>query len=104
VCWFIPHTSLVADVCAALLVIAALAAMALGMAHLATLDVPAREGDVLEWRNGRGRVRAVRLYYTVVDTFDRATVLVPNSRICADREASQAHRVTVCRASLVDEI
>lgn len=66
---------------------AALAATALGMAHLATLDVPVREGEVLRWRSGRGRVRVVRLYYTVVDTFDGATVLVPNSKIRADRDA-----------------
>lgn len=91
VCWFVPHSGLVAGVCAVVVFVTALIATALGMAHLAMLDVPVREGDVLELQSGqRGRVRAVRSYFTIVDAFDGATVLVPNNRIRATRQVTDA--------------
>lgn len=89
-CRLVPQTSLAAGVCIVVLLTTAVVATAFGMAYLATHELSIREGDVLEFRNGeRGRVRAVRWWYMVVDTYEGATVLVPNTRVRAFRAETQ---------------
>lgn len=70
----------------AIVVLSAMTALGTGVAfaHAVGLRAVAHEGDWLELRDGeRVRVRAVRLWYTVADTFDGATVLIPNANIHA---------------------
>ena len=66
----------------ALLAAIAVLAFAVVIAHVATRPMQVRDGDWLELGDrGRGRVRAVRFWYTVVDTLDGDTILIPNRRI-----------------------
>jgi small conductance mechanosensitive channel len=42
---------------------------------------PFRVGDTVSTQGQEGRVTAIRLFYTVVLSFDNTTVIVPNSKL-----------------------
>lgn len=72
-------------VCVISLFAATAIAAAVGSAYLAMYSVPFRIGDTLKLQSGQsGRVRAVRVCYTVVETVEGATVLVPNRSLLID--------------------
>jgi len=77
VCLLVPE--LATGILGAVLATMGLLALVFAMAHLASRPFSVGAGDWLELEDGaRGRVRAVRVWFTVVDTVDGATVLVPN--------------------------